>query len=214
MGKYRRPLLVPICLALAFGLSACVSAPTAAEQPVLVGNVLSVTDGDTIKVQLGSGPITVRFDAIDAPEKSQPWGREAHAELAKRLNRQVVALEVRTQDQYDRLVAVVYLGDENINGWMVQQGHAWAYRQYLNEADYCTWEASARSARLGLWSLPATGWYAPWEWRRVQRGASGGFADFSHETAGHCIASMRSTDRTSPPPRRPRDPRPGSARSP
>ena len=43
-------------------------------QPVLVGTVLSVTDGDTIKVQLSSGPMSVRFHSIDAPEKDQPWG--------------------------------------------------------------------------------------------------------------------------------------------
>lgn len=159
-------------------------------QPVLIGTVVSVHDGDTIRVNLDSGPITVRFDSIDAPEKSQPWGREAHAALAQRLNRQVVALEVREQDQYERLVAMVYLGDENINRWLVQQGHAWAYRQYLRDASYCTLEATARSARLGLWALPATGWYAPWEWRRVQRGA-GGFTDFSHETARRCIEAMR-----------------------
>jgi endonuclease YncB( thermonuclease family) len=213
MEYSRQPFVVPFGLALAFGLCACVAAPTAAEQPVLVGTVLSVTDGDTIKVRLGSGPITVRFDAIDAPEKSQPWGREAYAELARRLNRQVVALEVKTQDQYDRLVAVVYLGDENINGWMVQQGHAWAYRQYLSEADYCEWEAAARSRRLGLWSLPATGWYAPWEWRRMQRGDGGGFTDFSQETAEQCVGSMRPAERASPPPRPPRDLQPGSARS-
>lgn len=214
MGHTRLPFLVLLCLAFAFGLASCATAPpppvgappapvlepvvepvmtpvTIAGQPVLVGTVLSVTDGDTIKVQLGSGPITVRFDAIDAPEKSQPWGREAYAELARRLNRQVVALDVRTQDRYDRLVAVVYLGDENINGWMVQQGHAWAYRQYLNEADYCTWEASARSQRLGLWSLAASSWQAPWEWRRVQRGDGGAFTEYRHETAEHCRASMR-----------------------
>ena len=213
MGNPRRPLLVLIGLAHAFGLSACVTPAPAAEQPLLVGTVLSVTDGDTIKVQLGSGPITVRFDGIDAPEKSQPWGREAYAELAGRLNRQVVALEVRTQDQYDRLVAVVYLGNENINGWMVRQGHAWAYRQYLSEADYCKWEASARSARLGLWSLPATGWYAPWEWRRVQRGDGSRFTDFSHETAEQCVASMRRANQLTRPPRPPRDSQAESARS-
>jgi hypothetical protein len=100
---------------------------------------------------------------------------------------------VRTQDRYDRLVAVVYLGNENINGWMVQQGHAWAYRQYLSEEDYCNWEASARTARLGLWSLPATTWHAPWEWRRVQRGDGGSFSDYSNESAGHCVGSMRRT---------------------
>jgi endonuclease YncB( thermonuclease family) len=174
------------------------AAPAVGEdQPVLVGTVLSVTDGDTIKVQLSSGPITVRFDSIDAPEKSQPWGREAYAALYQRLSQQVVALDVTTQDRYERLVATVYLEDENINGWLVQQGHAWAYRQYLNDKDYCIWEASARTSNLGLWSLPATSRYAPWEWRKVQRGDAGGFTDYSSETADRCIGSMRRSGRGS-----------------
>ena len=213
MGNLRRAFLLPVGVLLAVGLASCAtgpepSAPTpasavpavvpaaSAPQPVLVGTVLSVMDGDTIKVQLSSGPVAVRFDSIDAPEKSQPWGREAYAELVKRLDQQVVSLEVMTQDRYDRLVAVVYLGDENINGWLVQQGHAWAYRQYLSETDYCHWEASARSLRRGLWSLPDTTWYAPWEWRQVQRGNARSFTDYSRETAGHCVGSMQRTRRT------------------
>ena len=213
MGNLRWAFLLPVGVLLAFGLASCATGPepsapapasavpavvpaASAPQPVLVGTVLSVTDGDTIKVQLSSGPVAVRFDSIDAPEKSQPWGREAYAELVKRLDQQVVSLEVMTQDRYDRLVAVVYLGDENINGWLVQQGHAWAYRQYLSEPDYCHWEASARSLRRGLWSLPDTTWYAPWEWRQVQRGNARSFTDYSRETAGHCVGSMQRTRRT------------------
>lgn len=39
--------------------------------PVLLGTVTKVTDGDTIKVELSSGPITVRLSSIDAPESNQ-----------------------------------------------------------------------------------------------------------------------------------------------
>ena len=102
-----------------------------ADTPVLVGSVVKITDGDTIKVQLSSGPISVRFHSIDAPERDQPWGPEATAALASRLAGQVVDLEVVEQDRYERLIAVVYVNDENINAWLVQQGHAWAYRDYL-----------------------------------------------------------------------------------
>lgn len=218
MAPRRHVLLLLVGLLLALGLASCSTGPdpgtshsratltvatspaarssgatTAPDerQPVLVGRVLRVTDGDTIEVQLSSGPITVRFDSIDAPEKSQPWGREAYAALYQKVNRQVVALDVVTQDRYDRMVAVVYVGDLNINAWLVQQGHAWAYRQYLRDAQYCIWEAAARTRHLGLWSLPATRRYAPWEWRRVQRGDGGSFSDYSAETAEHCIESMR-----------------------
>ena len=101
------------------------------DNPVLIGRVSKVTDGDTITVQLSSGPISVRFDSIDAPEKNQPWGEESRGALAGRLDGREVALGVVTQDRYDRLVATVYLESENVNSWMIRQGHAWAYREYL-----------------------------------------------------------------------------------
>lgn len=167
-----------------------------APQPVLVGYVTKVTDGDTIKVQLNSGPITVRFDSIDAPESDQPWGGEATAALSGRLSGQEVALDVVSQDRYERLVAVVYLGDENINGWMVQQGHAWTYRDYLSDAQYCAWEGIARAGGLGLWGLPPDRRYAPWEWRRAKRDDSAGFTDYSGETVANCVASMRRQGRS------------------
>ena len=72
----------------------------------------------------------VRLIGIDTPERAQPWGRQATAALERRLRQGTeVTLQPITQDEYDRLVAVVYLDDENLNAWMVQQGHAWAYRR-------------------------------------------------------------------------------------
>ncbi len=159
--------------------------------PVLVGTVLHVTDGDTIKVQLSSGPISVRLYSIDAPEKDQPWGPEAGAALASRLAHQRVALEVQTQDRYERLVATVFLGDENVNAWMVSEGNAWAYRDYLKDPSYCYAEADARSRRLGLWSLPSNSTYAPWEWRARERDPSTRLSNYSQETVANCVAAMR-----------------------
>lgn len=149
-------------------------------------------DGDTIRVRLGSGPITVRLHSIDSPERDQPWGAEAAAALRRRIEGLQVSLEPVTQDRYDRLVAVVFLGDDNVNAWLVKQGDAWAYRRYLDDADYCAWEDAARSARRGLWSLPAGALRAPWEWRAAQRGERKGYTDYSHETVQKCIAAMRS----------------------
>jgi micrococcal nuclease len=158
--------------------------------PVLVGTVVKVTDGDTIKVQLASGPITVRFSYVDAPEHDQPWGAQSTAALARRLGGQQVELEVETQDQYERLVAVVYLRGENMNAWLVKQGHAWAYRAYLKEAAYCVWESDARQARLGLWHAAPPGIHAPWEWRRVAEGKASRYTDYSRETIASCVAAM------------------------
>lgn len=171
------------------------SAPSAVapDSPVLVGSVVKVTDGDTIKVQLASGPITVRFGNIDAPERNQPWGEQATSALARRLTGQRVELKVETQDRYERLVAVVYLGGENMNAWMVQQGHAWAYREYLKEPGYCIWESDARQSRLGLWGASLNSVHAPWEWRRVEQGEASSFTDYSRETVANCVAAMLRT---------------------
>ena len=71
---------------LCAALLALPAASLAQDNPVLVGTVFKVTDGDTIKVQLSSGPINVRFDSIDAPESNQPHGAQAKAALAKLLD--------------------------------------------------------------------------------------------------------------------------------
>jgi endonuclease YncB( thermonuclease family) len=160
--------------------------------PVLVGSVVRVVDGDTLNVQLSSGAITVRLGSVDAPEHDQAGGAEATAALSRRLNGRQVELEVQTQDQYERLVAIVYLGGENLNAWLVQQGHAWAYRKYLSDPRYCVWEADARTFRRGLWSAPPGSQKAPWEWRRAQRDeGTFAFTDYQRETVSDCVKAMR-----------------------
>ena len=170
---------------------------------MLVGTVVHVYDGDTIKVQLSSGPIIVRLHSIDTPEHDQPWGPEATAALASRVQGRQVSLDVVTQDSYERLVADVLVGDRSVNEWMVQQGNAWAYRHYLEDSRFCTWEAEARTAGRGLWNRPPDTWRAPWQWRAAGRGENVVYTDYSHETVAHCIAAMsarpRPTDRDAPP---------------
>jgi endonuclease YncB( thermonuclease family) len=186
-----RPSLFALVLATSVACAASPPTEPAAARPVLIGTVTHVFDGDSMVVQLDSGPVTVRLDSIDTPEHDQPWGRQAAAALAGRIDGQRVALEVVTQDRYDRLVAVVFYGEENVNAWLVERGDAWAYRRYLGGDEYCAWEDAARAARRGLWSLPATDWRAPWEWRARQRGQAATFTDYSRETAADCIATAR-----------------------
>jgi len=175
-------------------------AAQSSDNPVLVGTVTRVVDGDTIEAQLDSGPINVRLGSIDAPEKNQPFGKQSSAALARKLGHAEVALEVVEQkDHYDRLVAVVYLGDENVNQWMVEQGNAWAYRQYLEDPQYCRWEFEAHSGGRGLWGLPAAETHAPWEWRAKQRHQLQEFRDYSKETVRECIDDWHGAKRRAKP---------------
>jgi endonuclease YncB( thermonuclease family) len=181
-----------------FAALVLVSSASGGDDLVLSGRVTAVTDGDTIKVQLDSGLIKVRFDSIDAPEKDQVWGKQARDALARRVAGQEVELKVSSQDRYDRLVATVYLAGESLNEWMVNQGHAWAYRQYTKNEDYCIWEGAARAAGRGMWSKPETARRAPWDHRAIKRRRIESPRDYSNETVSTCIAALGQRATTKP----------------
>jgi micrococcal nuclease len=178
--------------ALALLLKAGISAAAADQQslPVLVGTVTKIVDGDTIDVRLSSGPIRVRLHGVDTPERGQPWGKESTAALTALVMGEEVDIEPFSQDRYERMVGIIYLGDLNVNLELVKRGHAWAYRQYMRKEDsaLCINEAAARTAKKGLWAQSKDQQVAPWEWRRKKSQPK--FTDFSHETVARCIAAI------------------------
>lgn len=137
--------------------------------------VLSIGDGDTIRVRQSGGALIVRLACIDAPESAQsPYGQQARTYLRRRLpiGREVV-LDVKTTDRYGRTVAEVISG-VNINLEMVEDGQAFAYRQYLggcNAKEYLDAEIRASRRRIGVWQSPG-GITRPWDFRRGRRSAS------------------------------------------
>jgi micrococcal nuclease len=187
MGLLKFGARLPVVAAVACGIVVSFAARPQDSAP-LVGTVTGVIDGDTIKVQLAIGPVIVRLANIDAPEAVQPGGRAATQALHDRLLTKDVSLRSVTREEEDHLVAVVYLGDENINGWMVKQGHAWAYRGYTREPDYCVWENAARSLRRGLWADKY--WTAPWDWRMSQRDSMHFITDYSTASTAGCIRQV------------------------
>ncbi len=52
---------------------------------------------------------------------------------------------------YKRHIGTIYLGNYNINQSIVQNGYAWAFREYLTDPNYIKYEQYARQNRLGLW---------------------------------------------------------------
>jgi micrococcal nuclease len=153
--KLIRPLAVLLAGLLCVG----------AGRPVLVGTVARVVDGDTLVVQLSSGPIRVRLYGIDAPEHNQPGGREATAALTSLVSGERVELEPINQDRYSRMVARVLRGQLDVNAEMIRLGDAWVYRHYLRREDraWCSLESEARKAHRGLWSVRDP--VPPWDFR-------------------------------------------------
>ncbi len=148
--------------------------PGAGSAEALKAEVLSIGDGDTIRVRQGGRAITVRLACIDAPETAQnPYGRQARSYLQQRLpiGREVI-LHVKTTDRYGRTVAEV-ISDININLAMVEDGQAFVYRQYLGGCDakeYLDAEYRARRRRYGVWQVEG-GITRPWEFRKGRSAA-------------------------------------------
>ena len=140
----------------------------------LYGRVVGVSDGDTITVlvEKEKRPVKVRLAEIDTPESRQPWGTKAKQALSRLVFGKNVRVEVQTTDRYGRAVAHVYRDDLWVNAKMVEDGHAWVYRNYSKNPVLLQLEAEARAAKRGLWSLPESERMPPWEWRHGGKSAS------------------------------------------
>ncbi len=136
--------------------------------------VISIGDGDTIRVSQAGKALTVRLACIDVPETAQsPYDQQARTYLQQRLPiGREVSLNIKTTDRYGRSVAEVFSG-VNINLALVEDGQAFAYRQYLSGCDakaYLEAEDRASRARLGIWQVKG-GITRPWDFRRGRRSA-------------------------------------------
>ena len=103
--------------------------------------VLSIGDGDTLRLRSSAGVVTVRLACIDAPESSQgPWGPTARRELQALLPiGTAVELRTKATDRYGRNVAEVFSGARNINQALVGSGAAFVYWQYISGCDRNTY---------------------------------------------------------------------------
>jgi len=75
--------------------------------PAKAATVLSVGDGDTVRISEGAQRITIRLACIDALETAQaPYGATTRTQLQQYLPvGSVVSLKVQTKDRYRRTVA-------------------------------------------------------------------------------------------------------------
>ncbi|GLU26766.1 hypothetical protein Brsp01_19990 [Brucella sp. NBRC 12950] len=84
-------------------------------------------------------------------------GRDARNALKNRIGKAAIRCEKEGFDKYGRDLGRCYLGDTDLNQWMVEQGWAVSY------GDYRSAEASARREKRGIW---AGSFEMPFQWRR------------------------------------------------
>ncbi len=155
------------------GALACLVATLALAQPRPV-QVLRVIDGDSLIIAgKGGAGVDVRLQGIDAPEACQAWGREARAALEERLRGSSVTWSTRGQDAHGRQLATLWTDGDELNAWLVVEGHAWSSRYKWDRGPYVKQERVAAALSRGLHAT--SGAVQPAEFRR-SRGACGAAA--------------------------------------
>jgi micrococcal nuclease len=76
-------------------------------------------DGDTIRV----GGERIRLRGIDTPELSELEGPAAKRRLEELLRSGSIRIEPRGRDVYDRLLADVFVNEQNVAAVLAQEGH-------------------------------------------------------------------------------------------
>ncbi|MFC4768752.1 thermonuclease family protein [Effusibacillus consociatus] len=130
----------------------------------LKAKVLSVTDGDTFKINLNGKEETVRMILVDTPETKhpdkpvQPFGPEASKFSSELLTGKEVELEkdVSERDKYGRLLFYVYVDGKSVQEQLLEKGLARVavYPPDVKYVDqYRAIQDKARKAGVGIWSI-------------------------------------------------------------
>jgi micrococcal nuclease len=147
-------------LALAL-VGAAGTAPVRAEGEA---EVVSVVDGDTLRVRVGGAVEKVRLVGVDAPETghlrpAEPFHEEATAfvrRLATHARLRLAPDRLQDdRDRYGRLLRYAWLPDGRLlNAEIIRAGWAEAYRRlrYERRAEFLRLEREARDARRGRWA--------------------------------------------------------------
>lgn len=137
--------------------------------PFIVEDVAKIIDGDTIHIHIWK----MRLAGIDAPEISQKckylnanWdcGISAKNSLIAKIDDKPIRCELHNKDRYNRFVATCFLGEEDLNEWLVLNGYAVAYTQYSEK--YRGVEMIAQNLKKGIWSAS---FQMPAEFRKAKR---------------------------------------------
>jgi endonuclease YncB( thermonuclease family) len=99
----------------------------------------------------------IRFSAIDAPERDQPFGPASKKHLSQLAAGKVAEAHCHKKDRYKRHICIVYVDGKDVSLAQLEAGLAWVYRKYVGElppglqAEYFSAEEEAAADTVGLW---------------------------------------------------------------
>ena len=112
--------------------------------------VTKVIDGDSFKC----GKYTVRLAGVDAPEYNHKYGSKSSYALRKLIDGKTVELDIIKKGYFKRSIAYVYLGEINVNEYLLMNGHVKCYRESSHKylAEYDKIERLAKLTKIGVWN--------------------------------------------------------------
>jgi endonuclease YncB( thermonuclease family) len=155
----------PSAYAVLFLMAAAFSALGAQSRPDLLrllgqtvsGTVISVADGDTVRIRLdGKGQsVRVRLEGIDAPEQGEPFSTQARNAARVLLFNKKVVVKPSDVDNYDRLVARIMVDSKDSSMQLIESGLACHFTRFVNDPSLAKAQAAARTAGRGFWAAGA-----------------------------------------------------------
>ncbi|MER2008392.1 MAG: thermonuclease family protein [Psychrobacillus sp.] len=129
--------------------------------------LVSVIDGDTIKIKYNGANENVRFLLIDTPETNhpklgeQPFGQDAKdftKQLLKGQDTVFLEFDVSYRDKYNRLLAYIYTSDgKSLQEELLKQGLARVAYIYAPNTKHVDWfeaiQEKAQQQAIGIWSV-------------------------------------------------------------
>lgn len=136
------------------------------------GIVVHVADGDTFNLRLDGGVvITIRAQAMDAPEKGQEHGNISREIMRRGLLNKKATVIFDKMDSYNRYVGRIYRGNIDVEQEMIRKGHAWHYEFFNKEPKLAEAQKEAQKRQVGLWKgYPEIQPEAPWDFRKKKKG--------------------------------------------
>ncbi len=144
-----------------------------------ISGIPKIIDGDTVHI----GNKKIRLEGIDAPEikqkckksflkissviginfnKNYDCGVISKKKLIQKIKNSKIRCSSSSKDRYKRYLATCFKGNINLNRWMVNQGHAVAYKKYSKR--YVLDEQDAKENMRGIWQ---GSFLNPEKWRKL-----------------------------------------------
>lgn len=164
MFKVTRSGLTIFLLAGSLFLSGCGQPPEVQEQgeesAPLVNAVTKIIDGDSFVLSHHDGKVeTIDLKWVDAPEREQPFGREARQYLKDNLLNQTITFTTQGE---------VLVNGENLNLALVRMGYAWLSPTETDFTQLFAYDEAQNEAMnhlRGFWGLTHELRVPPWVWR-------------------------------------------------